>query len=122
MRAVSEAVVRLRNSWGAHWGDAGYITSSAENFLRWQQNASAGMRGQILLTWIGDEPASPVPSAVAGKMVRIEDDISVFTGSMKDQLQFVREGFVHHYGYVTGTRVFFDGRTDGYRAGRGIMR
>lgn len=120
--AGNQAVVRLRNSWGAHWGDAGYITSSAENFLRWQQNASAGMRGQILLTWIGDERPGAEPPGVAGKLVRIEDDYSVFTGSMKDQLQFVRGGFVHHYGYVTGTRVFFDGRTDDYRAGRGIMR
>jgi hypothetical protein len=120
--AGNQAVVRLRNSWGARWGDAGYITCSAENFLRWQQNAAVGMRGQILLTWIGDELPGPAPPGVAGKQVRIEDDISVFTGSMKDQLQYVRSGFVHHYGYVTGTRVFFDGRTDDYRDGKGILR
>jgi hypothetical protein len=115
-------VVRLRNSWSTQWGEAGYITSSAWDFLRWQQNAASRMRGLILLTWLSDEPSGPRPAGVAGRMVRIEDDYSVFTGSMKDQLQFTRGGYVHHYGYVTGSRVYFDGRTDDYEGGKGVMR
>jgi Papain family cysteine protease len=118
----NQPVVRLRNSWSARWGESGYITSPADAFLKWLQNSASVMRGQILLTWLGDEPPGSQPAEVAGKMARIEDDFSVFTGAMKDQLQFTRGGYVHHYGYVTGTRVYSDGRTDEYLGGKGVIR
>jgi hypothetical protein len=111
-------VVRLRNSWSARWGEAGYITSPARDFLKWQRNAAESWRGGYMLTWISAPPPDPPPGVSPGKLVRLEDDFSVFTGSMQDQIQHTRGADFHHYRYITGTRAYSNGRVEVYRDGK----
>ena len=77
--------IRLRNSWGKGWRDGGYTTLSVEEYLQAAKDqAKVGATDgteNLVLTWLTDEdPNAPAP--VAGKRQKVENDNSVFLGTI----------------------------------------